>query len=114
MLERFFTTPLSLGLAQAALVSVISLAVMLLARRQSIHLERETLVALARGFVQIVLVGLVLLPLLHAPLWVGVAVLGAMFPIAAAICAQRAEGLPGPSGCHSSASPPGREGSSCR
>ncbi|HEY0784009.1 MAG TPA: ABC transporter permease, partial [Thermoanaerobaculia bacterium] len=51
---------LQIGLLQAAIVTAVALAVMLVARRQSIHLERETVVALARGAVQIVAVGLVL------------------------------------------------------
>jgi putative ABC transport system permease protein len=50
---------------------------MLLARQQDIHLERETIVALVRGLVQVVAVGSVLVLLLQGPgftsviIWLG-------------------------------------------
>lgn len=95
MLSRFFATQLSLGLAQAVVATILTLAVMVLARQRSIHLERETVVALARGIVQIVAVGSVLVLLLQGPAWTSVFVLLGMMIAAAAISARRAEGVPG-------------------
>ena len=60
MLDQLFQDPGSLGMAQAAITTIMALGVILLARRQNIHLERETLVALLRGFVQVIVVGSVL------------------------------------------------------
>ena len=95
MLDQLFHDPRSLGMAQAAIATLLALGVMLIARRQRIHLERETLVALVRGFVQIVLVGSVLLLLLQGPLWTSIIALLAMIFAAASIAARRAKGIPG-------------------
>ena len=95
MLDHLFLDPRTLGLVQAAIATLLALGVVLLARRQRIHLERETLVALVRGFVQIVVVGSVLLLLLQGPLWASVIALLAMILAAASIAARRARGIPG-------------------
>ena len=95
MLDQIFDNLLLLGLAQAAATSALALAVVLLGRFQNVHLERETLVALARGFVQVVAVGSVLLLLLQGPNWTSVFVLAAMMVVAAGISSRRAQGIPG-------------------
>jgi putative ABC transport system permease protein len=95
VLDRFFEEGVALGLAQAAVVTVLALAVMFLARSRGIHLERETVVALVRGIVQIVAVGSVLVLLLRGPAWTGFIVLALMMVAAAAIAARRAKGIPG-------------------
>jgi putative ABC transport system permease protein len=95
MLSRLFTNQLQLGLAQALAAAVVAYAVVLLARRQKIHLERETAIALLRGFVQIIAVGSVLVLLLKAPRWTGAILLTAMIAAAGATSAKRAKGLPG-------------------
>jgi putative ABC transport system permease protein len=82
-------------MAQAAITTALSLGVILLARRQNIRLERDTIVALLRGFVQVVAVGSVLLLLLQTPGWVSVFALLAMVLAAASIAARRARGIPG-------------------
>jgi putative ABC transport system permease protein len=95
VLERLFQSPLQLGLAQAGVAIVLALGVVLLARRQRIHLEKETLVALARGLVQVVAVGSVLLLLFKGPLLLGIPALLAMVAAAGATAARRAAGIPG-------------------
>jgi putative ABC transport system permease protein len=95
MLSRLFVTQMSLGVAQTVVAAILALAVMALARQRSIHLERETVVALARGIVQIVAVGSVLVLLLQGPAWRSVFVLAAMMIAAAAISARRADGVAG-------------------
>ena len=95
MLDQLFHDPRVLGMVQAAITSVLALGVILLARRQNIHMERETLIALIRGFVQVVIVGSVLLLLLQAPIWTSIFALLAMIFAAASIAARRARGIPG-------------------
>lgn len=95
MLNQFFYEPLALGLAQAAAATVLALIVVWVARRQSIHLERETLVALARGVIQVVAAGSVLLLLFQSPTWTGVLVLLAMMLIAGRIASSRVQRIPG-------------------
>lgn len=96
MLNQIFANdPLLLGLAQAAAAILLALVVMLLARHWQIHLEREVIVALARGIIQIVIVGWVLVVLVQGPNWTSALVLLGMIFAAAAISARRAKGIPG-------------------
>jgi putative ABC transport system permease protein len=95
MLEQWFQNPRILGVAQAVVSFLLAMAVVLLARRRNIRLERETFVALVRGLVQVVAVGSVLLLLLQGPIWTAIPALVAMIFAAAAIAARRAEGIPG-------------------
>jgi putative ABC transport system permease protein len=95
MLNQLFSEGIALGLAQAASAALLALVVMFLARRREIHLERETIVALTRGLIQIVIVGSVLALLLQGPQWTSVIVLSGMMLAAASIAARRARGIPG-------------------
>jgi len=94
MLKAHFSDQLALGLAQAAIATLLALAVMLLARQRKIHIERETIVALFRGIVQITAVGSILVLLLRGPAWTSVFLLAAMIVAAAKISAGRSKGLP--------------------
>ena len=69
MLKTLFPGELQLGLAQAAVAALAALLVVVAARRRGIHLEKELMIAMLRGLVQIVAVGSILLLLLHAPDW---------------------------------------------
>lgn len=95
MLNDLFPDPISLSVAQAAVATTLALLVVLYARRNQIHLERESVVALARGLAQITLVGSVLLLLLQAPFWASGGILAIMFVVAASTARRRAEGIPG-------------------
>ena len=95
MLNQFFEPGIILGIAQAAVAALFALLLMLLARQRQVHVERETIIALLRGFSQIVLVGSILLLLLQGPFWVSYFVLAAMITAAASIAARRARGIPG-------------------
>jgi putative ABC transport system permease protein len=94
MLKELFASQLALGFAQAAVATLLAFAVMLLARQRKIHLERETVVALVRGIVQITAVGSILVLLLRGPAWTGVFLLALMVLAAARISAGRSKGLP--------------------
>ena len=68
--------------------------VVVAARRRGIYLQKELIVAMVRGLVQIVAVGLILLLLLHAPDWTGVLLLVSMIVAAGATSARCAKGIP--------------------
>lgn len=95
MLISYFEDPLWQAVAQAVIAILFALAVVWLARRQQVHLERETVVAMARGLVQVVLVGSVLVLLFQGPLWLGVPVLLGMMGVAGWTAAQRVRQIPG-------------------
>jgi putative ABC transport system permease protein len=94
MLKALFASQLALGFAQAGVTTVLAVSVMLLARQRNIHLERETIVALARGLVQITAIGSILVLLLRGPGWTSVLLLALMIVAAARISSGRAKGLP--------------------
>jgi putative ABC transport system permease protein len=83
------------GLSQALIAALLAMGVTLLARTRAIHMEREVLVALLRGFLQIVVVGSVLVLVLQGPGWISVLILLAMMLAAATIASKRAKGIAG-------------------
>lgn len=95
MLKTWFHGQLQLGLAQAGVAALAALSVVLLAHRRGIHLEKELVIAMARGLVQIVAVGSIVLLLLRGPSWTSVFLLLAMIVAAGATSARRAKGMPG-------------------
>jgi putative ABC transport system permease protein len=92
-LTNIFSSDVVWALAQAGGAIVLCLAVMLVCRRFSVHVERETVISLVRGLVQIAVVGLVLAVLLHGNLLVGGLILLAMMAAAAVIASRRAQGI---------------------
>lgn len=84
-----------LGLSQALIAALLAMGVTLLARTRAIHMEREVLVALLRGFLQIVVVGSVLVLVLQGPGWISALILLAMMLAAATIASKRAKGIAG-------------------
>jgi len=95
VLKQMITNQLWLGLAQALAAAALAMAVMMLARKREIHLERDLLTALTRGIVQIVAVGSILVLLLRGPRWTSLFALAGMIVAAAATSARRAKGIPG-------------------
>lgn len=95
MLKHILHGQLQLGIAQAAAAALAAMLVMLAASRRGIHLERELAIAMARGLVQIVAVGSILLLLLRSPDWTSIFLLIAMIVAAGATSAKRAKGMPG-------------------
>jgi len=95
MWKQLVNADLLRGLNQAAAAAGAAVVVMLLARIRRIHVERETLIALVRGLVQITIVGSVLAVLLHGPSWTSVFILAFMMVAAAATSARRAKRIPG-------------------
>ncbi len=95
MLKLLIHGQLPLAIAQAASAAVAALLVMLAASRRGIHLGGELAIAMARGIIQIVAVGSILLLLLRAPSWSSILLLMAMIIAAGATSARRAKGMPG-------------------
>lgn len=95
MLKSLFHGQLHLGLAQAAVAALAALAVVVAAGRRGIHLEKDLVIAMARGLVQIVAVGSILLLLMRGPSWTSVFLLVSMIVAAGATSAKRAKGIPG-------------------
>jgi putative ABC transport system permease protein len=95
MINQIFHSPAAVAAAQAAVAFVLALFTVFLARQQGIHVESESLIALVRGLVQMIAVGLVLVALLGAPLWTSIPVLVAMILFAAATAGRRARDIPG-------------------
>lgn len=95
MLKVLFHGQLQLGLAQVLVAALAALAVVIAAGRRGIHLEKDLAVAMARGLVQIVAVGSILLLLLKGPSWTSGFLLIAMIMAAGATSAKRAMGMPG-------------------
>src|ERR1700681_730928 len=83
------------GVAQAVGAIARCAVVVALCGWQSIHVEREAAVSIARGLVQMVLVGVVLALLLHGSLLVGVLILLAMTVAAAVTASRRARDISG-------------------
>ncbi len=83
------------GLAQVGAAAVLAALVVLLSRQRGLKLETELSVAFARGFVQIVAVGLVIGLLLAVPVAWSALILFGMVGGATWISRQRGEGLPG-------------------
>ncbi|MCS3753608.1 putative ABC transport system permease protein [Salinibacter ruber] len=83
------------GLTQVGAAAVLAALVVLLSRRRGLGLEAELSISFARGFVQIVAVGLVIGGLLTVPVaWSALILLG-MVGGATWISRQRGTGLPG-------------------
>jgi putative ABC transport system permease protein len=83
------------GLAQAVGAIALCAVVVALCGWQSIHVEREAALSMARGLVQMVLVGVVLALLLHGSLLIGSLILFMMTIAAAVTAARRLKGMDG-------------------
>lgn len=95
MLAQLLTDPLQLGLAQAGVAAIAALVVIFIARQHDIHIERESIIAMLRGFFQILVLGVVLVTLFAGPDWVGAIVLILMLGFAAWTAARRVRDIPG-------------------
>lgn len=94
MLSLWFSDPIQLSLAQAAVAAFFVLLVVGLLHWQSIHLEKEILIALVRSFLQITLVGSMLVFILKGPMWLGILILIGMMISATVTAAGRTSEIP--------------------
>jgi putative ABC transport system permease protein len=82
-----------IGFAQAGIAAALCMAVVFLCRRFAVRAERETLVSLVRGLIQMALVGVVLALLLHGKPYLGILILLGMTVAAAVTASRRAVGM---------------------
>jgi putative ABC transport system permease protein len=94
-LFKALTGDVAAGMAQALCAIMICFGVVLLCRRFAVHVEREAVISLARGLVQMVGVGVVLAVLLQASVLIAVLILLGMTLAAAATAARRAPDIDG-------------------
>jgi len=94
VLNHFFHSRLTLGLAESVITALVALMVMLLARHRAPGILKDLPVAMLRGIIQIVAVGAVLAIMLHGPQWTSLIVLVAMMLAAASIVRKRASRIP--------------------
>src|ERR1700754_2124782 len=94
-LESSIGSDVLMGLAQAVGAIALCAAVVVLCRWHGLRIEREAAVSMARGLVQMVLVGMVLAVLLHGSLLIGALILLLMTAAAAATAARRLKGMDG-------------------
>src|SRR5258708_16711349 len=82
-----------MGVGEGAGATALGAAVLILCRWHAVRVEREAAVSMARGLVQMVLVGMVLALLLHGSLLVGSLILLIMTVAAAVTAARRLKGM---------------------
>lgn len=95
MLSNFFTTPISLGIAQASITTLLALIVVFIASKKGLNIKKEVGISLIRGAIQITAIGSVLLFFLQSPAWTSFIVLFTMFVVAGFTAAKRAKGIQG-------------------
>lgn len=95
MLSQFIHDPIYLAAAQALVAGSLALVMMVIAAWQGIRLEKEIVIALLRGLVQVVAVGSVLLLIFDGPTALGFLILAGMMLLAAKTAEKRAGDLPG-------------------
>lgn len=94
MLERWMHTQVAVGLGQAMVVSALALVVAWLGHLRKLELRRETALALVRGLLQMLAIGLVLVWLLKGAAWWSIPALAAMCAMAARMAKGRAKSVP--------------------
>jgi len=94
VLEHYFPNQLERGAVQCLIAALVTLAVILLARRRAPGLLKEISFAEVRGLLQIFAVGAILAALLRGPAWTSIFVLAGMIFAAASIVRKRAKKIP--------------------
>ena len=94
-MNNIFTTPISLGISQAVITTLLSLVVVYIASKRGLNIKKEVLISLLRGIIQITAIGSVLLFFLKSPAWTSFIVLFIMFIVAGITASKRAKGING-------------------
>lgn len=92
-LQNSLSADVMMGLAQAGGAIVLCVAVVALCRWFGVHVEREAVISISRGLVQMVCVGVVLALLLHGSLLIGALILLLMMIAAALTASRRLKGI---------------------
>ncbi|HEV8017230.1 MAG TPA: ABC transporter permease [Steroidobacteraceae bacterium] len=94
MFDQWVHSQVALGLAQAIVVCALALAVAWLGHLRKLELGRETVVALVRGLLQMLVIGLVLVWLLKGAAWWSIPALAAMCATAAWMAQRKVQSVP--------------------
>jgi putative ABC transport system permease protein len=94
MFDQWAHSQVALGLGQAMVVCALALAVAWLGHLRRLELGRETVVALVRGLLQMLAIGLVLVWLLKGAAWWSIPALAAMCATAARMAQRKVESVP--------------------
>ena len=94
MFDQWVHSQAALGLAQAMVVCALALAVAWLGHLRKLQLGRETILALVRGLLQMLAVGLVLVWLLKGAPWWSIPALVAMCATAAQMAQRKMKSVP--------------------
>lgn len=82
------------GLTQVGVASLLVLATVMISYWGRVAIGKETAVSMVRGFVQIVIVGIVLIVIMDTTIFLGYVALAFMIVFAAVLSKRRAQGLP--------------------
>ncbi len=93
MLAHWIDNQIFLGMAQAGVTMAAALLVLFLTTRLKLGLEKEVLVSLGRGIVQIVAVGFLLTLIFSASLWIAVPVILVMVIAAGVMTVRRTKDI---------------------
>lgn len=83
------------GLFQVAVASALVAVVVGIMYWSRVFIGKETAIAMVRGFVQILIVGVVLILIIQTTIWLGYLALALMIVFAGFLSKKHAEGLPG-------------------
>jgi putative ABC transport system permease protein len=82
------------GLLQVVAATILALIVVVIARWGRVFMGKEASISLVRGFVQMMIVGIILVLIIKASIIFGYLVLACMIVFAALLSKRRAQGLP--------------------
>lgn len=94
MLNQWISNQIWLGAAQAGVVMLTALLVLFFTTRLKLGLEKDILIGLGRGIVQIVAVGFLLTLVFSGPLWLAVPVILVMIGVASLTTVRRIRDIP--------------------
>ncbi|MDY6872866.1 MAG: ABC transporter permease [Chloroflexota bacterium] len=94
MLNQWISNQIWLGAAQAGVVMLTALLVLFFTTRLKLGLEKDILIGLGRGIVQIVAVGFLLTLIFSGPLWLAVPVILVMIGVASLTTVRRIRDIP--------------------
>ncbi len=94
MLTNLTNNQILIGVIQALIAAILSIGVIYFAKTKQIDILKDSLIALLRAIIQIVLISLILIFVFTGPLWLAIPILAGMMYAAGTIAGRRAKGIP--------------------
>ncbi len=91
MLTQLTDNQLLIGILQALIAAILAISVIYFAKSKQINIAKDSLIALIRAVIQIVLISLVLITVFTGPLWLAIPILAGMMFAAGMIAGKRAK-----------------------